>query len=426
MAPRKVSDLREALQPFFEAQDQDADDTLEEDDLEIFGQLDFLVQQGPQIAILAVKDDWNNANEVYHPLEPAGSLPTHGSRIAMCFWGPVKKHRISEDNKDKFIVSKQIDLRKLRKNQNSRQKFNDYPPSEIATHRFLNAYSSYVPKMAAKCEYIVNLRGVTKDENDSAVYYYMDFGKDYFAQISEGYERALRAWKKDLRSKQRGRQYIKQNKSPWETARCKDFVKLAKGMEFMHKLGVTHRDFKLENIVMGLDGDVKIIDFGVAHRFGLWEQTGPKAFCAKDRVGTATYMSPECSWATKSRKNQEGMHLDNWDYWDSRANDLWTLGVALFMMLFACPPYDACSNSDNRFVYLTEGSYIPPDKKSTKPRNASLRSLVKAYRRLDMVTEECLAFLEQFFKPESARIDWESIKSNPWLRDEWNAETEEN
>jgi len=192
----------------------------------------------------------------------------------------------------------------------------------------------------------------------------------------------------------------------------------------MHRLGVTHRDFKLENIVMGLDGDVKIIDFGVSHRFGLWEQTGEQAFCAKDRVGTATYMSPECSWATKSRKNLEGIHLDNWDYWDTRANDIWTLGVALFMMLFACPPYDACSNSDNRFVYLTEGSYIPPHKRATKPRNASLRSLVKAYRRLDMVTDDCLAFLEQFFKPESERITWKKIREHKWLIDEWGREDE--
>eukprot|EP00494_Astrolonche_serrata_P004554 UN04567 len=64
----------------------------------------------------------------------------------------------------------------------------------------------------------------------------------------------------------------------------------------MHQMGVAHRDFKLENIVLDpLDGHVKIIDFGVAHRFGLWE----KKFLCTDRVGTATYMSPECSYCSK-------------------------------------------------------------------------------------------------------------------------------
>merc|ERR1719356_939477 len=98
---------------------------------------------------------------------------------------------------------------------------------------------------------------------------------DYFSMISSGFERAQKTWMRSLRAHQnqkRLKQIIKKTKSPWEKARCADFIKLAKGLQFMHNLGVAHRDFKLENIIMGLDGHVKIIDFGVAHRFGLWER----------------------------------------------------------------------------------------------------------------------------------------------------------
>jgi hypothetical protein len=57
-APRQPEDLLEKLKVFFENQiapenDENFMDLLAEEDLEIFGQLDFLVQQGPQTAILA-------------------------------------------------------------------------------------------------------------------------------------------------------------------------------------------------------------------------------------------------------------------------------------------------------------------------------------------------------------------------------------
>lgn len=412
MAPRKVRRFKREMQKFFENQPKDPEnedfEELGEEDLEIFGQLDFLVQQGPQSAILAVADDWNHAHEIYHPVQPYESLPRKGEQIAHCFWGPVKRHRLENG---KFIVSKQISLAKLRRNLNARQRFNDYPPNEIATHRFLCEHFRNAPDVLNPCPFIVDLKGVTKHE-ESHVHYYMEFGLDYFSQISENHDKYLKKWKKALRAQQLGRSYIKTHKSPWEIERCNDFIKLARGMYFMHRLGVAHRDFKLENTIMGLDGNVKIIDFGVAHRFGLWE----KHMRVKDRVGTATYMSPECSWATKDRKGDMKIQLEQYDFWDAKANDIWTLGIALFMMLFACPPYDSCSNADNRFVYLTEGSYIPSDQKSTKPRNASLRALVKAYRRLDMVTECALEFLAAFFRPESQRITWEQIWSHPWLQ----------
>merc|ERR1719192_2441869 len=187
---------------------------------------------------------------------------------------------------------------------------------------------------------------------------------------------------------------------------------LVKGLQFMHKLGVAHRDFKLENIVLGLDGKVKIIDFGVAYRFGFWER---KTFACNDRVGTATYMSPECFVASDKKKSD--LYMTNYTEWNAVANDVWTLGIALFMMMFACPPYDLCSNSDTRFMFLTAGKYVPKNKKGKVQRNASLRALVKAYQRHLMVTDDCLDFLEKFFLPEPERITMDQIWEHKWLKD---------
>merc|ERR1719499_1013309 len=216
--------------------------------------------------------------------------------------------------------------------------------------------------------------------------------------------------------KSQAKQIVKKVKSPWEKARCADFIKLARGLRFMHRLGVAHRDFKLENIIMGLDGHIKIIDFGVAHRFGLWER-GPNGFRCVDKVGTATYMSPECHFVKKGQRANDQIQLRSYLSWDARANDIWTLGIALFMMMFACPPYDTCSCVDTRFVYLTRGRYMQDHRRNRVPPNACLKSLVKAYQRQTMVTDACISFLEKFFKPEPERITLEEIWQDPWVNE---------
>merc|ERR1719173_306230 len=87
---------------------QGDEEEMDEFDLEIYGQVDFLLQQGPHSAILACANGWNDSAQEYFPLDDFQKFPSNGQTIAKAFWGPVQKH-----------------------------KFNDYPPNEIATHRYL-------------------------------------------------------------------------------------------------------------------------------------------------------------------------------------------------------------------------------------------------------------------------------------------------
>jgi eukaryotic-like serine/threonine-protein kinase len=83
-------------------------------------------------------------------------------------------------------------------------------------------------------------------------------------------------------------------------------VEIAKGVAHAHVHGVVHRDLKPANVVLCQDGQVKVLDFGMAHAFGQRREDG----------GTPAYMAPE---------QQEGAPEDE-------RSDVFALGAMLFEM----------------------------------------------------------------------------------------------
>ncbi|CAD8189500.1 unnamed protein product [Paramecium octaurelia] len=82
--------------------------------------------------------------------------------------------------------------------------------------------------------------------------------------------------------------YILERKQQFEQSEIKCIMKrLLKGVKHLHKLGIIHRDLKLDNIVLENENDIKsikIIDFGFAVEFGYQNIM---------RCGTPGYMAPE-------------------------------------------------------------------------------------------------------------------------------------
>jgi serine/threonine protein kinase len=103
-------------------------------------------------------------------------------------------------------------------------------------------------------------------------------------------------------------------------------------------LGLVHRDVSLTNAMVTFDGDVKLIDFGIAT-----SAEHPKLTAAHNLVGTLGYMSPQ-------RVMGAGV--------DARA-DVYSLGVVLYECL-AGMRFFAGKSRFEILAYLDQQNYQPP------------------------------------------------------------------
>lgn len=95
---------------------------------------------------------------------------------------------------------------------------------------------------------------------------------------------------------------------------------VADALEYAHLRSVIHRDVKPHNLVLGVDGRIRVLDFGLAR---LAEQPGVTV--TGEMVGSPLYMSPE-----QITGNPEDV--------DHRS-DIYSLGATLYEWLTLLPPY---------------------------------------------------------------------------------------
>ncbi len=113
---------------------------------------------------------------------------------------------------------------------------------------------------------------------------------------------------------------LKAGPLPLESIR-KYMAQVLEAFEYAHAKGVIHRDIKPSNVMITPEGQVKILDFGVAKILTADHSQTRTGM----RLGTLMYMSPE---QVKGEKV-----LD-------RRSDIYSLGVVLYEMLTGQPPYD--------------------------------------------------------------------------------------
>ncbi|KAF2838907.1 Pkinase-domain-containing protein, partial [Patellaria atrata CBS 101060] len=132
-----------------------------------------------------------------------------------------------------------------------------------------------------------------------------------------------------------------------EEVTCCTFQILA-GVEYLHGMGLAHRDMKLDNVVVNEHGIMKIIDFGSAAVFRYPFEND--IVLASGIVGSDPYLAPEVYDLAK---------------YDPQPTDIWSLAIIFCCMTLRRFPWKAPRVSDNSYKLFVS----PPDDPS--PRRTS-------------------------------------------------------
>ncbi|KAJ7709998.1 kinase-like domain-containing protein [Mycena rosella] len=99
------------------------------------------------------------------------------------------------------------------------------------------------------------------------------------------------------------------------------FRQVCEGVEYLHEMGLAHRDLKLDNCVMTTDNVVKLIDFGTATVF---HYPGKALTPATGIVGSDPYLAPE---------------VLSGEPYDPRKTDVWSVAIMFMCMVLRRFPW---------------------------------------------------------------------------------------
>lgn len=155
---------------------------------------------------------------------------------------------------------------------------------------------------------------------------------------------------------------------------------VCQGLSEAHKLGVIHRDLKPSNIMIDREGNVRVMDFGVARFLQSKDITDTGVL-----IGTPKYMSPE---------QVEGKKTD-------QRSDIYSLGIILYEMVAGRAPFEGETPISLALKHKIEPPRDPRTLQSQVPEDLSrliLKCLEKVEGKRYQSAEEVLSELNKIEK----------------------------
>lgn len=115
-----------------------------------------------------------------------------------------------------------------------------------------------------------------------------------------------------------------------------------RALEYSHQAGIVHRDIKPGNVMVTRNGDIKVMDFGIARAMSDSQATMTQT---AQVIGTAQYLSPE---------QARGERVDS-------RSDLYSTGCLMYELLTGRPPFTGDSPVAIAYQHVRENP-IPPSR----------------------------------------------------------------
>jgi len=160
----------------------------------------------------------------------------------------------------------------------------------------------------------------------------------------------------DLINKTKGRTL----KEEWIAYICREILR---GLSHLHHRKVIHRDIKGQNVLLTINGDVKLVDFGVSAQLD-------KTISRRNTfIGTPYWMAPEVI-ACDPENNIQSMNNSKYDY----RSDIWSLGITAIEMAEGHPPL--CELHPMRALFLIPRNPAPSLKSNRGKWTGNFRDFV--------------------------------------------------
>ena len=189
--------------------------------------------------------------------------------------------------------------------------------------------------------------------------------------------------------------YVKKRRKLSEKVSKFLFRQIILGIKHIHSQLIVHRDIKLENILIDMNNNIKICDFGIGIILSSENQM------LHSHCGTPMYIAPEIILSNKE-KGYKGFPVD-----------IWSAGIALYIMISGKLPFNLDESPEN-----LDALEKNKDNKQEKNKRLKEEILKKEPKYIENISDELRDLLKGLLnKDPKKRLNCEQILNHPWLED---------